>query len=130
MLLKTASLIACVIAFPLLVGGCFAHVQPLPMADRDTPRFPPLRTDAPTVIGIALSGGGSRAAYFGAAGLEALAQLRAAPGQPSLLEQTSYLSSVSGGSVASSYFATHKPNAEIPVLTADGFLTPAYRRFF
>jgi predicted acylesterase/phospholipase RssA len=89
-----------------------------------------LSSHTDTVIGIALSGGGSRAAYFGAAGLEALAHVQVATGQPSLLQQASYLSSVSGGSIASSYFATHKPKAGMAVLDAHGSLTPAYQRFF
>ncbi|MEP6886719.1 MAG: patatin-like phospholipase family protein [Nitrospirales bacterium] len=120
----------CAIFLPLLFVGCFAHIQTLPKADRDSPSFPPLPSHTDTVIGIALSGGGSRAAYFGAAGLEALAHVRIAPGQPSVLEQASYLSSVSGGSVASSYFATHKPKADVAALDAHGSLTPAYQRFF
>lgn len=120
----------CGIFLPLLCVGCFAHVQPLPRADPNSPSFPPLPSRTDTVIGIALSGGGSRAAYFGAAGLEALAHVQIASGQPSLLEQASYLSSVSGGSVASSYFVTHKPKTGVAVLNAQGSLTPAYQRFF
>jgi NTE family protein len=112
----------------LCLSGCFAHVQHLPKADPAKPSFPPLAHDADTLIGVALSGGGSRAAYFGAAGLEALAHLRTSQG-PSLLEQIAYLSSVSGGSVASSYFATQKPSAGVPVLNRDGSLTPEYGRF-
>lgn len=120
----------CGIFLPLLCVGCFAHVQPLPRADPNSPSFPPLPSRTDTVIGIALSGGGSRAAYFGASGLEALAHVQIASGQPSLLEQASYLSSVSGGSVASSYFVTHKPKTGVAVLNAQGSLTPAYQRFF
>ena len=63
------------------------------------------------LVGVALSGGGSRAALFGAAGLEALARVRA-PGGASVLEQVAYLSSVSGGSVAASYYASQKPPRE------------------
>ncbi|MBA3564981.1 MAG: patatin-like phospholipase family protein [Gammaproteobacteria bacterium] len=120
--------ISCVLAAWLL-AGC-AHVQRLPKADPTVPSFPPLSRESDTLIGVALSGGGSRAAYFAAAGLEALASLRPAPGQRSLLEQVSYVSSVSGGSVASSYFATQKPPADIAVLNPDGSLSPAYRDFF
>jgi hypothetical protein len=78
---------------------------------------------------VALSGGGSRAALFGAAGLEALGRLWA-PGGGSVLEQMAYLSSVSGGSVAAAYYASQKPPRETPVLTPDGALTEDYRTFF
>jgi predicted acylesterase/phospholipase RssA len=119
-----------VLALATALTGCLAHVQPLPKADSTVPSFPPLSQDGETLVGIALSGGGSRAAFFGAAGLEALAHVRVEPGQPSILEQVTYISSVSGGSVAASYFATQKPARAVPVLNPDGVLTPAYRRFF
>jgi hypothetical protein len=80
-------------------------------------------------VGVALSGGGSRAALFGASGLEALAQVRA-PGGGSLLDQVTYLSSVSGGSVAASYFAMKKPSKGTAVLGPDGALTDDYKTFF
>ena len=82
-----------------------------------------------TVIGVSLSGGGSRAALFGAAGLEAVGRLRAPQGG-SVLEQVSYLSSVSGGGLAASYYALHKPPRETPVLEPDGTMTAAYQTFF
>src|SRR5262245_53995188 len=56
------------------------------------------------LLGVALSGGGSRAAVFGAAGLEALGRIRV-PGGDSLLQHVGYISSVSGGSVATAYYA-------------------------
>jgi hypothetical protein len=73
------------------------------------------------LLGVALSGGGSRAALFGAAGLEALARVRTADGA-SVLEKVSYLSSVSGGSLAASYYALKKPGREVKVLNPDGTL--------
>lgn len=85
--------------------------------------------DRDTVVGVALSGGGSRAALFGAAGLQALGRLRA-PHGGSVLEQVSYLSSVSGGGLAAAYYALHKPVRETPVLAPDGVMTEAYRNFF
>jgi predicted acylesterase/phospholipase RssA len=57
------------------------------------------------IVGLGLSGGGSRAAVFGAAGLEAL-------WEHGLLSQATHLSSVSGGSFASSYFAANHPACE------------------
>jgi predicted acylesterase/phospholipase RssA len=85
--------------------------------------------DREMLVGVALSGGGSRAALFGAGGLEALGPLPA-PGGGSVLELVTYLSSVSGGSVAATAFASQKPPRETPVLTPEGRLTAEYETFF
>src|SRR5262245_12131843 len=53
------------------------------------------------MLGVALSGGGSRAALFAQAGLEALAGLRVADGK-SLIDKIQHISSVSGGSLSGS----------------------------
>jgi predicted acylesterase/phospholipase RssA len=89
----------------------------------------PLKTNE-TLIGVAISGGGSRAALFGAAGLEALAKLQVGSPGHSLLEDLSMISSVSGGSMATSYVAASKPRKEVPVLTSSGELSPDYQEFF
>jgi hypothetical protein len=81
------------------------------------------------LVGVAMSGGGSRAALFGAAGLEALGATQASNGQ-SVLEQVSYVSSVSGGSIAASYYALKKPARSLNMLTPEGAMTEAYRTFF
>jgi hypothetical protein len=81
------------------------------------------------VVGVALSGGGSRAALFGAAGLEALARVRA-PDGASVLDRVTHLSSVSGGSLTASYYAMNKPPRETAILGPDGALTDAYQAFF
>jgi predicted acylesterase/phospholipase RssA len=81
------------------------------------------------LVGVALSGGGSRAALFGAAGLEALAKLRTADGA-SAIDKISHVSSVSGGSIAAAYYALKKPGHDVKVLNADGTLSDAYRTFF
>ena len=57
--------------------------------------------DEKPFLGLALSGGGSRAAVYAAAGLEAL-------WEHGLLDQPSHLSSVSGGSMALTYFLTNR----------------------
>jgi hypothetical protein len=113
----------------LVVTGCASAVAiRVPQAGPDTACVTPAPARE-VLIGVALSGGGSRAALFGAAGLEALAQLRA-PGGGSVLEQVGYLSSVSGGSVAAAYYVSRKPPRETPVLTPEGRLTPEYEAFF
>src|SRR5262245_24626600 len=112
-----------------VLGGCATSVAiQVPRAGADLPCIAaPQQQDL--VIGVAVSGGGSRAALYGAAGLEALARIRTPEGD-SLLERVNYLSSVSGGSVASGYFVAKKPARETPVLAPDGTLTAEYRAFF
>ena len=113
----------------LLLAGCASSAPiVLPRAGLHTACIAPA-PDADLLIGIALSGGGSRAAVFGAAGLEALGRLRA-PGGGSVLEETRYLSSVSGGSIAAAYYVDHKPPKEISVLTPQGDYTSEYQAFF
>jgi hypothetical protein len=119
-----------VLAAVLVLAGC-ASPRVIPV-DRAPPG--PLACLVPVrqhdvLVGVAMSGGGSRAALFGAASLEALAKVQTANRQ-SLLEQVSYLSSVSGGSIAASYYALKKPAHGVSMLTPDGAMTDAYRTFF
>jgi len=72
--------------------------------------------------GVTISGGGSRAALFGVAGLEALARVQM-PDGTSVIDKISHLSSVSGGSLAATYYALKKPDREVKVLNADGRLS-------
>ena len=113
----------------LLLTGC-ASAAPLvfPRAGVNTTCIAPA-PDGDLLVGIALSGGGSRAAVFGAAGVEALGRLRVRGGG-SVLEETRYVSSVSGGSIAAAYYAANKPAKEVPVLTPQGDYTAEYRAFF
>lgn len=118
-----------VLSLCLLLVGCSPHIlHPAALAEGQT-MFQPLPDGSETLIGVALSGGGSRAAYFGAAGLEALANVRVGADRRSLLERITHMSSVSGGSVASSYFASRKPPATVPVFHGDT-VSPQYRTFF
>jgi hypothetical protein len=90
------------------------------------------QTTAPArdlLLGVALSGGGSRAALFAEAGLEALAGLRTADGV-SVINKIANVSSVSGGSLSATYYMLKKPGRDVPVLNADGTLSEAYRAFF
>ncbi|MGE3151649.1 MAG: patatin-like phospholipase family protein [Nitrospiraceae bacterium] len=86
--------------------------------------------DREVLVGLSVSGGGSRAALYAASAFETLSQLRVGPEQHSLLEQVSYISSVSGGSLASAYYNVLKPPRKVPMLTSDGQLTEAYKDFF
>lgn len=111
----------------------FAWFRPTPVYTLAGAEHPDCLTppeDQEVLIGLAVSGGGSRAALFAAGAMEALGKIRVGPEQRSLLEQVSYISSVSGGSMASSYFVVRKPSKAVPVLTSDGAMTPEYQEFF
>jgi predicted acylesterase/phospholipase RssA len=119
------------VALLLLLSGCFAQVKDLP-ALAGKPAFAPVPEASPDLlVGLAISGGGSRAAIFAAGVLEALARVRVtdASGERSVLEKVQYISSVSGGSLATAYFAARKPARAEPVLGSGG-LSPAYQQFF
>jgi hypothetical protein len=120
---------ALVLLGALMLTGCASAVAlRVPKAGPETTCITPA-PDREVLVGVALSGGGSRAALFGAAGLEALGRLQA-PGGGSVLEQMTYLSSVSGGSVAATYYASQKPPRETAVLTPEGTFTAEYETFF
>jgi predicted acylesterase/phospholipase RssA len=115
----------------LLIALAYATRTPLytlNAADRPECVTPP--QDRDVLIGLAVSGGGSRAALFAAGAFDALGKIRVGPEQRSLLEQVSYISSVSGGSMASSYFVARKPAKSVPILGPDGSMTQEYRDFF
>lgn len=118
-----------VISLCLLLVGCSPHILHPVAFTKGEPMFQALPDGSETLIGVALSGGGSRAAYFGAAGLEALANVRVGEDRRSLLDKITHMSSVSGGSVASSYFTSRKPPATVPVFNGDT-VSPQYRTFF
>jgi hypothetical protein len=120
-----------VVALAVTIGltGC-ATARYLPVNRAD--EIGACRTTVPErdlLVGVALSGGGSRAALFGTAGLEALAGIRM-PDGTSFVDKVAHVSSVSGGSLAASYYTLKKPGREVPVLDTDGRLSDAYRAFF
>jgi predicted acylesterase/phospholipase RssA len=120
------------VALAMLLGGCFAQVKDLPPLTVK-PAFAPVPEASPDLlVGLAISGGGSRAATFAAAVLEGLARIpvKDAGGPRSVLERVQYISSVSGGSLATGYFAARKPGRAEPMLGSQGRLSPAYERFF
>jgi predicted acylesterase/phospholipase RssA len=73
------------------------------------------------IFGVALSGGGSRAAVYAAAGLEAL-------WEHGLIDRISHISSVSGGSIASSYFVANRPACDDE--SSDSAKEACWREFF
>jgi hypothetical protein len=115
----------------LVLTGCFAKVQHLPAQPHDAKAlFAPL-PDEDLMVGLAVSGGGSRAATFAAGALEALAEtpVRFKGSTRSVLETVSYMSSVSGGSLATAYYVAKKPPKSESILGGQG-LSPRYREFF
>jgi len=115
----------------LALSGCFAKIQHLPPQPPQVDAlFAPL-PEQDFLVGLAVSGGGSRAATFAAGALEALAEIPVRQGGEtrSVLETVGYVSSVSGGSVATAYYIAKKPGRAEPILGAQG-LTPRYREFF
>ncbi len=62
--------------------------------------------------------------------MEALAKLQVGSDRRSLLDHVSYVSSVSGGSLALAYYTLKKPPRELPVLAPNGELSPEYQQFF
>ncbi len=117
----------CVSAMAL--AGC---ASPYSVRKWDGSSIMPPRPDPNELVGLSVSGGGSRAATFTANVLEELAKVRVAPGdaQPSLIERIQYISSVSGGSVATAYYGLNKPERSEPVLDGGGRLTASYQAFF
>jgi hypothetical protein len=117
-------------ALGVLLAGCAATRHEL--APRGDAVAAPMPEDPPgPIVGIAVSGGGSRAALFTAAVLQQLASLDAGePGRSrSVLENVQYISSVSGGSLASAYYVMNKPGSGVAMLD-HGQLTPDYKDFF
>ncbi len=112
-----------------LLAGCASAIAFNVPKVQSTPTCIGSVPDSDLELGVALSGGGSRAAVFGSAALEALGRIRF-PGGDSVLQHVSYISSVSGGSVATAYYGVNKPSREVPVLTPSGDYTPEYRAFF
>jgi len=90
-----------------LLSGCAFFVQDRihytwsPEAEIACDDCSPTASDA-TIIGVALSGGGSRASVYGAAALEILAE-------EGILQRADYLSSVSGGGFPAAYYALNQP---------------------
>jgi patatin-like phospholipase len=120
--------LSAVVCAASLAGCASAHYLTVKRVDVPGPCMTTV-PERDLLLGVALSGGGSRAALFAEAGLEALAGLRTADGVP-LINKINHLSSVSGGSLSATYYVQKKPGREVPVLNPDGSLSEAYRAFF
>jgi hypothetical protein len=102
--------------------------------DVRSPSSPSLATHEQSgpLVGLAVSGGGSRSATFSEAVLEELAKVNVgqASAPVSVLERVQYMSGVSGGSLSTAYFALNKPKKDVAVLTETGALSKEYSDFF
>ena len=130
---KVLLYIAIAVAAVIGVLIAMAWVTRTPLYTLQAADHPDCVTPAPdrdVLIGLAVSGGGSRAALFAAGAMEALGKIRVGPEKRSLLEQVSYISSVSGGSMASGYYVARKPAHAVPMLRPDGVMTQEYQEFF
>jgi predicted acylesterase/phospholipase RssA len=115
----------------ILLAGCGAQPYALDARQSADVVFAPSR-DPEMLVGLAVSGGGSRAATFTASVLEELARqikLSDSARNRSFVEYINYISSVSGGSLATAYYGLNKPERNLPVLQGDGLSEP-YAQFF
>jgi len=108
--------------FGVWLGGCssLSVSEPVnrPIAGKAEAAFVSSRTPAPVesddvLVGLAFSGGGTRAAAFAHGVLEEVDQttIRSRRGTHSLIESVDFVSGVSGGSVTAAYFALKKREA-------------------
>jgi len=120
---------ACILVLIVLSGCLTAPVYTLPAIPEPLPCLAPAQGQD-TVVGLAVSGGGSRAALFAAGAFEELAKLKVGADTVPVLDRVSYISSVSGGSLASAYYVLKKPTRTIPMVDAQGEVTGDYKKFF
>jgi predicted acylesterase/phospholipase RssA len=102
---RQLSLTAIVLASLALSACAFVQPDRIHYVWEPEPFAPAAVASAPSsdaLVGVALSGGGSRAATFAAAALEALHE-------HGLLAQTTHMSSVSGGGFAAAWWALNRP---------------------
>jgi hypothetical protein len=96
-------------------------VQPAePISEADC-AVPAPKKNPEEFVGVALSGGGSRASVFSAATLEAL-------WEHGMVDLVTHVSSVSGGSIAGSYFGANLPTCD--ALTSTSEQETCWREFF
>jgi NTE family protein len=101
-----------VLVLGALLGGCAVDIDNAPInvpLSATTPPLPPVpsqKADETTAVGVAFSGGGTRAAAFSFGVLKQFAQTPVPPqaGGPTLLDHVEFISGVSGGSITAAYF--------------------------
>ncbi|HEV2055385.1 MAG TPA: patatin-like phospholipase family protein [Methylomirabilota bacterium] len=84
-----------------------AESPPMPQASFEIRKREDVKQYKNVLVLLALSGGGSRAAYFSARAMLALEKVPAPQGPPlNVLKEVDLISSVSGGSLAAAYYAS------------------------
>mgnify|MGYP001554247299 CR=1 FL=1 len=95
------------------LAGCAVDIDNAPInvplgaaSAMPAPTDPSPRADETTAVGVAFSGGGTRAAAFSFGVLKQFAQTPVPPqaGGPTLLDHVEFVSGVSGGSITAAYF--------------------------
>ncbi|GAB2895869.1 hypothetical protein GCM10027093_34390 [Paraburkholderia jirisanensis] len=135
-----ASLVA--LAATLLAGCSNYSLTPGEPSTYQSNAPKPPTSDAHSLVGVAISGGGNRSALFASYVLELLGSVPVSPTstqpqpaatsaeQPiSFLDTVSYISSVSGGSFAASYFSMNGIGHYTPMLSGQQ-LPEQYASFF
>lgn len=84
-------------------------------------RLPDTHDEGDVLVGVCLTGGGSRSAYFAACALDALGREKVPGSQRTWLEEVDLLSSVSGGSLAAAYYCANRRREGWPVEHAEFF---------
>src|SRR5262249_18488592 len=86
---------AALIAGALMMSGCLTVPKiTLPEISHAPECLTPTSaSNRDVLVGLSVSGGGSRAALFAAGGMEALGRIRVGPNNRSVLEEVSYISS-------------------------------------
>lgn len=71
-------------------------------------RLPDTHDEGEVLVGVCLTGGGSRSAYFAACALDALGREKIPGSERTWLEEVDVISSVSGGSLAAAYYCANR----------------------
>ncbi len=82
--------------------------------DEPWSRLPWTHDEGEVLVGLCLSGGGSRSAYFDACVLEALAKTPLPGTRKTILDEVDWISSVSGGSLAATYWCLNRRREGFP----------------
>ncbi len=106
-------LIFMVIVLSLVLSSCtFPDTERLAFNVKNPTYFDPVKDKDDFFLAVAVSGGGSRSAYWTACVLENLFRQVKLPDERSILDEIDYISSVSGGSLASAYYCMNKPKCD------------------